>query len=288
MRIVLFVFGLLIASRSAHAATAYEALRVLGKQRSEATLDSTVEVHGEKGRSQPAVWKIIVKDPAARGGYSEYSVQGTRLGGEQTPGSSPSGATLNMSQLNLDSDGVHQIAEREAKKAPFGYDYANYRLRAGSRGGSPVWEIQLVDDRSGAVATMTVAATTGNVLSKEGFTSRSTITKATPAPAPAPAPASQSRPARVAQPPEAIAESPYPSGRGGMQDAGDQLNQFVGRVGNHMDRRGQQVGDFFYNLFHKDKRNTVGPQGSEPVRTTPPPPSATRDTNAATPSRIRD
>jgi hypothetical protein len=285
MRIALFAAALLIASRSAHGATAYEALRVLGKQKGEAVLDNTTEVHGANGKPQPAVWKIVVKDPAAKGGIKEYSIQGTRMTGEEMPVGRTTGSPMNMSQLNLDSDGVHQLAEREAKKVTFGYDHADYRLRAGSRGGSPVWEVRLVDGRSGEVATMSIAATNGSVLSSDGFTNRRKVAKA----APVAAPPSQRPPTRIDEDPDAIAESPGPSGKGGLYDAGVELNRFGDKVGKHFEKRGQQIGDFFYNLFHKDKRDTVGREGSDPDRTPPPPSSrTTRDTDVASPSRVRD
>jgi hypothetical protein len=133
---------------------------------------------------------------------------------------------------------------------------------------------------------MTVAATTGNVLSTDGFTNRRKVAKVSPAPVPPPQPA----PNRANEDLEEIAESPGPSGKGAFQDAGDEIGRFGKRVGRHMERRGRQVGDFFYNLFHKDKRDTAGPHGSEPDRATPPPPPprASGDTDYVSPSRVRD
>ena len=285
MRIALVVITLLFAMHPARGATAYEALRVLGKQKGEALLDSVIEVRGDKGKPQPAVWKVTVKDATARGGAKEYSVQGSRLTGEQMPIAKTAGSPMNMSQLNLDSDGVHQIAEREAKKVNFAYDHATYQLLAGSRGGSPVWEIRLVDEQTGEAGTLTLAATTGAVLSSDGLTRRSSVAKAAPTPVPA---RPQPQPARQSEKPERIAEAPNQSFSPGVQRVGDDLSRFVGRVGRHMSRRGRQIGDTFYNIFHEDKRHTAGPHGSEPERTTPPPPRQDSDADFVKPSRVRD
>ncbi len=283
MRPALFAFALLLASPAARAATAYEALRVLGKQKSEALLDNVTEVRGENGRPQPLVWRILVKDAAARGGAKEFSVQGNRVTGEQA--ARAGGAPMNMSQLNLDSDGVHTVAEREAKKAAFTYDRANYTLRAGSKGGSPVWEIRLTDEKSGDAAMLNIAATTGNVLATEGLTNRRKPVAVVPAPAPIPAP--DPVPRYQPEPDERVAR-PAPRGlTPGIQRASDEADQFFERVGNHMERRGRQIGDAFHNLFTGDRRDTAGPHGSRPGAT-PLPPRGNEDTDYVRPSRVRD
>lgn len=290
MRIALLALAILLASQAARATTAYEALRVLGKQKSEALLDRITEVRGEKGAPQPRVWKITVKDAAAKGGAKEYSVQASRVSGEQS--SQSGGATMNMSQLNLDSDGVHTVAEREAKKVAFTYDHASYALRAGSKGGSPVWEIRLTNDQTGDTARLNIAATTGNILSTEGLVKRSKPVAAVPAPAPAliPAPAP---PPRYEPEPEERTARPAPRGlTPGIQRASEEtsqaLDRFGNRVGNHLERRGRQIGDFFHNLFTGDRRDTAGPHGSRP-ESAPQPAARTKDeTDYVRPSRVRD
>ena len=92
MRTALLAFILAITSQSVRATTAYEALRILGKQRGEAILDKVTEVRGERGAPQPREWKIIVKDSAARSGVKEFDVQGARLLGEKSPAARATGA----------------------------------------------------------------------------------------------------------------------------------------------------------------------------------------------------
>jgi hypothetical protein len=279
MRIALLAFVLALAPASVRAATAYEALRILGKQRGEAVLDNVTELRGTKGAPQPREWKIIVAGSASRGGTKEFTVEGTRLVGEKAALFKTGGAPMNMSQLNLDSDGAHQLAEREAKNVGFAYDHADYTLRAGAKGGSPVWEIRLVDLQSGEVATLNIAATDGAILKKEGLVPRRGATASAPPPRD---PRAYPQPDNRQPPP--VLESPSP----GLQRAGDGLNSFVVRVGRHMGRRGRQIGDTFHNLFSKDKRHTAGPHGSAPDNDLPPPSRATNETDYAPPSRVRD
>ena len=289
MRTALLAFTILLASHAARAATAYEALRVLGKQKSEALLDNVTEVRGEKGAPQPRVWKILVKDAAARGGAKEFSVQGTRVTGEQA--ARASGAPMNMSQLNLDSDGVHTVAEREAKKVAFPYDHASYTLRAGSKGGSPVWEIRLTDEKTGDSAMLNIAATTGNVLATEGLVKHTRPVAAGPAPAPVPPPATAPAPRYQPEPDERVVRTAPRGITPAIQQASEEANQFLdragNRIGNHLERRGRQIGDFFHNLFTGDRRDTAGPHGSRPD-TTPEPSRAKDDTDYVRPSRVRD
>ena len=64
MRTALLAFAVIIASQAARAATAYEALRVLGEKKGESFLDNTTEVRGDKGAPEPKSWKITVKSAA--------------------------------------------------------------------------------------------------------------------------------------------------------------------------------------------------------------------------------
>jgi len=275
-RVALLALALALACQSARATTAYEALRVLGKARGETILDNVTEVRGTNGAPQPREWKIIVKDASTRGGTKEFDVQGTRLLGEKAPSFRATGSPMNMSQLNLDSDGVHQVAEREAKKAGFPYDHADYTLRAGTHGGSPVWEIRLVDDTSGDVATLNVAATTGNIVSTEGLVKRRNNTAVAPPP--------ERYPREAERYTEPVQQSPGP----GLQRASDDLNNFFDRVGRHFERRGRQIGDTFHNLFSKDKQHTAGPHGSSQKYDDQPQGRETDDTDYVKPSRVRD
>ena len=296
MRTALLAIFLALATQSVRAATAYEALRILGKQKGEALLDKVTEVRGSHGAPQPRDWKIFVNDSKSKSGVKEFDVQGAKLLGEKSPASRTAGSPMNMSQLNLDSDGAHQIAEREAKKVGFAYDHADYTLRAGTHGGSPVWEVRLVDARSGSAAMLNLAATTGKILGTEGLVKRPReIVRAQPPVEPPPY-----QPPVVAERrprPDERYEEPQPresARRESSESApplGERVNNFFDRVGNHFERRGRQIGDTFHNLFSSEKRHTAGPHGSsgdEDVRDAHPPRRNSVDEDYTRPSRVRD
>ena len=281
MRTALLAIASIIASQAAHAATAYEALRILGEKKGEAFLDNTTEVRGEKGAPEPKVWKITVKNSAASTNGKNFSVQGKQIAGDRA--AAASGAALNMSQLSLDSDGAHTVAEREAKKTAFAYDHASYWLHAGSKSGAPVWEVRLTDDQSGNAATVNISATTGKVLSTDGLSVRRKPIAAAPAPVEEiePAPAPRYQPAPDERPVRTTNGKFSPS----LQRANDEADQFFDRVGNHMTRRGRQIGDFFHNVFTGDRRDTAGPHGSSRPA---PAPARGADEDYVRPSRVRD
>ena len=281
MRTALLAIASIIASQAAHAATAYEALRILGEKKGEAFLDNTTEVRGEKGAPEPKVWKITVKNSAASTNGKIFSVQGKQIAGDRA--AAASGAALNMSQLSLDSDGAHTVAEREAKKTAFAYDHASYWLHAGSKSGAPVWEVRLTDDQSGNAATVNISATTGKVLSTDGLSVRRKPIAAAPAPVEEiePAPAPRYQPAPDERPVRTTNGKFSPS----LQRANDEADQFFDRVGNHMTRRGRQIGDFFHNVFTGDRRDTAGPHGGS---RSAPAPARGADEDYVRPSRVRD
>ena len=283
MRTALLAIAIIIASQTARAATAYEALRILGEKKGEAFLDNTTEVRGEKGAPEPKVWKITVKSSAGSASGKVFSVQGKQLAGDRSTGAN--GAALNMSQLSLDSDGAHTVAEREAKRTAFAYDHASYWLHAGSKSGAPVWEVRLSDEQSGGTATVNISATSGKVLSTEGLSARRKPVAAAPSPVDEPSPAPPPSPRYQPAPEERPARTASGKFSPGIQRANDEAEQFFDRVGNHMTRRGRQIGDFFHNVFTGDRRDTAGPHGgSRPA----PAPERGADEDYVKPSRVRD
>jgi|GEM_PF-1040156 len=289
MKSALFVLScLLLSALGGHAATAYAALEMVGKQRGEKLLDQVTEVRGISGSPQPKEWIIAITDKDARGGVREFGVMGGKIGSERTPAGKIPGAPMNMNQLNLDSDGAQTVAEREAKKAGFAYDYIDFVLHAGTRSGSPVWELHLVNERTGDTGTLILAADKGTVLSAEG------LTNGAGAPPP-PAEVDPRRQANGAQRPQ------KPPAQGNFfQRTGDSIGNFFDRAGNHLERRGRQIGDAFHNAFTGDKRNTAGPHHEgdapppPPARTAPPAPAGAgappvyRDANGTEYYRPRD
>jgi hypothetical protein len=148
--------------------TAYEALRVFGQKKGDATLNRTVELRARNGVPQPQVWKVSASDPTARGGIIEADIQKGRIIAERTPTARGPIANipLDLNRLNLDSDGAFTVADQamEARNIPF--DRIDYTLRSPAQGSAPVWYLDLLH-RGTKVATLQIAADTGNILDQQ-------------------------------------------------------------------------------------------------------------------------
>src|SRR6476660_4940235 len=147
--------------------TAYKALRVVGTQRGEKALSHVVAIVGQSGRPQPALWRVLLDDPAARGGAREFDIIAGQVSAERTPVRPPaSGSTpIDLAKLNLDSDGAFRTAEKEASRNQVGFDSVNYRLTVDSASGQPVWVLEMFDYDQRPVGTVRVAAGNGTLLS---------------------------------------------------------------------------------------------------------------------------
>ncbi len=291
MKILLCGLLSLTAVAGYSAGTAYEALRVVGKARGDALLDRVIEVRGTKGAPQPKTWKIAVLDDKAPNGVREFDVQGTSISGERTPQAVGGGDPMNMGQLNLDSDGAYTVAEREAKKTGFAYDYVSFLLRGQGKNGAPVWELRLVDDQNGNTAILTMGAETGKLLTSTGLNKGS-------APVPkvvdnrnrpkdgddyAPPPPTDEDVVIVDEPPRRVEPKSRPRQSG---------ENFGNRVTRFFDRAGRHIGGAFQKFGDKVERTFTGepaPRRTE-RRPTPPPsnPNVRRDSNGTEYYRPRD
>ena len=161
-----FLFALAPASPAED--TAYTALRVVGRSQGKEALNHVLELRGRGGSPQPAVWKITLDEPRARGGVREVEVQRGKIISERTPAAArTAGNPMNFSQLNLDSDGAFTVANQQAQKAALPFDHVDYLLRSGTGGGAPVWQLALTDSKLGRGGSIDVAADTGTILRQD-------------------------------------------------------------------------------------------------------------------------
>ena len=65
--------------------TAYKALRAVGTQRGEKALSQVTAILGQSGRPQPVAWRVLLNDPAARGGQRELDIVSGQVTSERTP-----------------------------------------------------------------------------------------------------------------------------------------------------------------------------------------------------------
>jgi hypothetical protein len=227
----LFLLGFLaIAGLPAPAAdTAYSALRVVGKRDGQEALNHVLELRGRSGAPQPAVWKVVLDEPRARGGVREIEVQRGKIISERTPTSASAGSPLNFNQLNLDSEGAFTIANQEAQKAGAPFDRVDYVLKSGTGGGAPVWELELFDGRNGRTGSIEIAADSGAVLRRQlSHTPRGDDDHAY---------LDDRRQGRTSD----NVEDDYDREHSALHT----LPDFLNRVGRHFQKRGRQLENFF-------------------------------------------
>jgi hypothetical protein len=154
--------------------TAYKALRTIGAQRGEKSLNQVISISGQSGRPQPVDWRIALDDPTARGGVRELDIVSGQISSERTP-ARPSQARsrpIDLTKLNLDSDGAFRAAEQEASRNQVGFDSINYQLIADSATGQPVWNLEIFDYEQRPVGNVRVAASNGTLISSGNWVSQ--------------------------------------------------------------------------------------------------------------------
>ena len=152
-------------------ATAYEALRVVGRELGRDALPHIVAITGTKGDPQPATWKIILEDPDGRG-LRELQVADGEIDSddrtERDVAGSTEGATIDMSRLNLDSSGAYAVASHTAEASHASFATTDYILRTDDRG-EPTWIVTLRNGSFRPVGTIYIGATGGTVSRTEGM-----------------------------------------------------------------------------------------------------------------------
>src|SRR5437899_7321497 len=159
-------------------ATAYEALRVVGRQFGRGALNHIVSITGVRGEPQPEKWKIILENPGSRSGVREVEIADGRIASDRTPGrsvtGSTGGATLDTARLNLDSSVAYALASHTADKSNTRFKTADYTLRTDERG-EPIWIVTLLNKSSRPVGTIYIGATRGVVTRTEGMFAGATM-----------------------------------------------------------------------------------------------------------------
>ncbi|HSZ27621.1 MAG TPA: hypothetical protein VK768_05500, partial [Chthoniobacterales bacterium] len=233
--------------------TAYKALRAVGAQHGEKALNEVTAIVGKAGRPQPVAWRITLEDPAARGGEREFDVVSGRISSERTPArSAASGSTpIELTKLNLDSDGAFRTAEQAASRNQVGFDSANYRLSVDAASGQPVWTVEMFDYEQRPVGTVRVAAGNGTLLSAGNWVSEGKVARG-----------QQSRQSSDAEalagppPPPANGEvNPPPDYRQKEASSEDDSDGHTGEtVGERANRYGSSVVQFGQGVVHKTTR----------------------------------
>jgi len=211
--------------------TAYTALRVIGKAQGKEVFSRVISLQGRNGSPQPAVWKITLDEPKARGGIREVEVQYGKIISERTP-TAPRTSTgrMNFSQLNLDSDGAFTVANQAATKLATPFDRVDYLLTSGTNGGAPVWHLQLTEIKTGPAGSVEISADTALIV-REDFKK----------PAAIPESSTVAGNNRRKAPLVRGAETEHSQPGEPFQDVPD----FFHRLGKRFERRGKEVQKFF-------------------------------------------
>jgi len=147
---------------------AYEALRMVGREKGENWLGSLVEIRGVDGDPQPSRWLLTFRDESARGGVREFAVSAQGVTSERAPMlRGPGSGHLSIMPArarNLDSTGAFAAANKQAAAGKVGFHSLNYLLE--NRQGTPVWLVQLYDAAGLEVGKMEVSAKDGSIVSR--------------------------------------------------------------------------------------------------------------------------
>ena len=187
----------LASSAAAQQTTGLEALDNLTGFKGAAIGSRVVALQGERGAEQPAIWRVVAKDPAFPGQFREYEVKAGRVISEQAVPPAEAGTyvttPLVRGKLKIDSPVVFWRAHTEGRKALIGFDAVDYELRNAEFSTTPVWVVRLRTKKGTLVGELAVSAESGQVLRRSWYeagrqTARKTQTRTTPA-AGSPAPA---------------------------------------------------------------------------------------------------
>jgi len=156
-------------------ATAYDALRVVGKQFGREAVNRVISVTGVNGDPQPETWKVLLEDRGSRGGVREVEVAGRHIVSERTRRVTGSfeGARIDTARLNLDSSGAFSVASHTAEKSSTAFSTASYTLRTDEHG-EPIWIVTL-QNGSRPVGTIYIGADRGTVRRTEGMFAGATM-----------------------------------------------------------------------------------------------------------------
>lgn len=201
-------------------------------------LNQVVELRGTRGAPTPAIWTIVVHDPASPTRLSEFSIRGPRVDDPKPskdfyPARAPEGY-FDFAKVTVDSRAAFRAADREAGIARIGFDFIDYRLRCREFSDDPIWDLTLRTSDGVALGTISISNKTGRVLravwmrpgprgalaiaedsAEPGARPLSTqvpITPRTPVPPPASAEARPAPPSGEPQPADSIPAPADPAG----------------------------------------------------------------------------
>ena len=164
-------FGIFSASaQQTRIPTAKDAINIFTKAKGPAYASQIVQIYGNRGQHQPAVWTIIGREPGRPDVLTEYRFHGGRMISQSLIKEAYtlklSGPNIPLANVQLDSDALFRLADREANAARLGFDSLDYELRCRELSTEPIWVVNLRDRESNNVGIVFVSAKTGVVVKK--------------------------------------------------------------------------------------------------------------------------
>ena len=157
---------LAVVARAADGNSAYTSLRAAQKVAGDSA--TLLEMTGNRGEPGPADWKIIFRDPSARGGVREVIASGHEIISQRTPlrGYSDVGTQqpIALPRLNLDSGGAFDIANKQAVARQVPFNWIDYSLRANNVTGAPIWVLRLYNNLGAQVGVLQISAEDGSII----------------------------------------------------------------------------------------------------------------------------
>ena len=147
-------------------ATAYTALRTMGKSLGQDAISRVVEVTGSRGMPQPDTWRIVILDGTR--GTQEVKVASGRVV-SQKPAGPVDARPIRLQDLNLDSSGAFDSADNEARKTKVPFTALDYSLRVNAATGKPVWNLELFNQTGAHVGGVRLAAHDGTLIAVSGL-----------------------------------------------------------------------------------------------------------------------
>lgn len=149
----------------ADAQTAYSALKVAAGRVGRDSQNRVLQVSGKAGKPEPVVWQILVENPGASSGDGQQlDVRAGKVAALRSLHLSL--PRLNLSQIQIDSDGVFSVSNGEAVRSGVSFDRLDYTLSVDASLGRPVWRVELWDGPANRVGSLKIAADTAQILER--------------------------------------------------------------------------------------------------------------------------
>jgi hypothetical protein len=149
--------------------TALQAVKLLPKD----AWARLARVEAFDGAPVPERWHILVHDTREENGLHEYVIANGELVASraisQFAEDLKADDIIGNDAVKVDSEHAANLAEAYADANKVAFATYNYELKKDGDGATPVWKVTCVDAKGDEVGKISISASKGNVLKREGF-----------------------------------------------------------------------------------------------------------------------